>query len=84
MQEQLFKIVSQQLVNSCQAYCCNLSAGVERSVHHEQNVHEQQYHIYVAQTSNNTVITACDLYCCLLPQFEALCTCRSGFLIATT
>jgi len=26
---------------------------------------------------------ACELYCCLLPQCEALRTCRSGFLIAT-
>jgi len=29
------------------------------------------------------VIIACDLYCCLPPQFEALRTCRSGFPIAT-
>jgi len=26
---------------------------------------------------------ACDLYCCLPPQFEALRTCRSGFPITT-
>jgi len=26
---------------------------------------------------------ACELYCCLLPQFEALRICRSGFPIAT-
>jgi len=26
---------------------------------------------------------ACELYCCLLPQCEALRTCRSGFPIAT-
>jgi len=29
------------------------------------------------------VIAAHDLYCCLLPQCEALRTCRSGFPIAT-
>ena len=29
------------------------------------------------------VIMACDLYCCLLPQCEALRTCLSGFPIAT-
>ena len=29
------------------------------------------------------MIGARDLYYCLLPQCEALCTCRSGFLIAT-
>jgi len=38
---------------------------------------------YVARTSNNRVIMACDLCCCLLPQCEALRTCRSGFPIAT-
>ena len=30
------------------------------------------------------VIMACELYCCLLPQCEALRICRSGFPIATT
>jgi len=29
------------------------------------------------------VIMACELYCCLLPQCEALRICRSGFSIAT-
>jgi len=36
-----------------------------------------------AQTSNNRVIMACELYCCMLPQSEALRTCHSGFPIAT-
>ena len=36
-------------------------------------------HIYVARTSNIRVIIVCELYCCLLPQWEALRTCRSGF-----
>jgi len=36
-------------------------------------------YIYVARTSNNRVIMVCELYCCLLPQCEALRTCRSGF-----
>ena len=40
-------------------------------------------YVYVARTSNNRVIMACELYCCLLPQCEALRTCRSGFPIAT-
>jgi len=39
--------------------------------------------IYVARTSNNRVIMACELYCCLLPQCEALRICRSGFPIVT-
>ena len=38
---------------------------------------------YVTRTSNNRVISLGDLYCCLLPQCEALRTCRSRFLIAT-
>jgi len=39
--------------------------------------------IYVARTRNNIVISSGDLYCCLLPQCEALRTCRSGFAITT-
>ena len=35
-------------------------------------------YIYI-WTNNNRVIAAHDLYCCLLPQCEALRTCRSGF-----
>ena len=44
---------------------------------------KEQHHMYVAQTSNNRVIGMHDLYCCLLPQCEALRTCRLGFHIAT-
>jgi len=56
---------------------------VECVIHHERDGHEEQQYIYVARTSNNRVIAAHDLYCCLVPQCEALCTCRLGFLIAT-
>jgi len=65
--------------------CCNHSAGValECAVHHERNVSEQKHYIYVAWTSNNRVISRGELYCCLLPQCEALHTRRSGFPIAT-
>ena len=52
-------------------------------IHHKWNVREEQKYICVAWTSNNRVIAACDLYCCLLPRCEALCTCHSGFPIAT-
>jgi len=55
---------------------------VEWAVHHERNVRGEQYHTYVARTSNNRVISSGDLYCCLLPQCEALRTCRSNFPIA--
>jgi len=59
-------------------FCC-----VDCVIHHERDVREEQKCMYVAQTSNNRVISSGDLYCCLLPQSEALRTCRSGFPIAT-
>jgi len=40
-------------------------------------------HIYVSQTSRNWMSTTWDLFCCLLPQCEALHTCRLGFPITT-
>jgi len=54
-------------------------------IHHERDVREEQHHTYMwrEQASNNRVIMACELYCCLLPQCEALRTCRSGFPMAT-
>jgi len=56
----------------------------ECAVHQEQYVREEQHpYMYVARTSNNRVIAARDLYCCLLLQCEALRTRRSGFPIAT-
>jgi len=38
----------------------------------------------MARTNNNRVISQVDLYCCLLPQCDALCTCLGfpGFTIA--
>jgi len=59
-------------------WCC-----VDCMIHHERDVREEQKYMYVARTSNNRVILSGDLYCCLLPQCEALHTCRSGFPIAT-
>ena len=61
--------------------CCNHSVGValECAVHHERNVREEKHYIYVARTSSDRVITACDLCCCLRPRCEALRTYRSGF-----
>ena len=52
---------------------------VECVIHHERDVREEQQYTYVARTSNNRVIMACELYWCLLLQCEALRTCRSGF-----
>ena len=39
--------------------------------------------IYEERASNSKRDSEHDFYCCLLPQCEALCTCRSGFPIAT-
>jgi len=55
----------------------------ECAVHHEWNVRKEQHQIYVARTSNNRVIMACELNCCLLPQCKVLRICLSGFSIAT-
>ena len=56
---------------------------VDCVIHHERDVREEQKYMYVARINNNRVISSGDLYCCLLPRFEALRTCRSGFPIAT-
>jgi len=56
---------------------------VDCVIHHDRDVREEQKYMHVARTSNNRVISSGDLYCCLLPQCEALRTCRSGFPIAT-
>ena len=63
---------------------CNLSASVALKVRFTANgiCAKNNTHVYVARTSNNRVIAARALYCCLLPQCEALCICRSGFPIA--
>ena len=55
----------------------------ECAVHHERNGREEQHHMHVARTSNNRVISSGELYRCLLPQYEALRTCRSSFPIVT-
>ena len=64
--------------------CCNLSGGVGLIVWFTTNgiCVKNNTIMYVAWTSYNRVISSGDLYCCLLPRCEALCTCRSGFPIA--
>jgi len=68
-----------------EGYCCNLSTGIVLNAQFTTNrmCANNNTHIYVAWRSNNRVVVARDLYCCLLPQCEALRTCRSGFPIAT-
>jgi len=71
--------------NVCTVYCCNLSVDVALNVRFTMNgmCVKNNTHMYVVRTSNNRVISLGDLYCCLLPQCEALRTCCSGFPIAT-
>jgi len=52
---------------------------VDCVIHHERDVCEEEQYIYVARTNNNRVISSGELYCCLLPQCEALRTCRLDF-----
>jgi len=47
--------------------CC-----VDCVIHHERDVHEEQQCICVAQARIVREIATHDLYCCLLPQYEAL------------
>ena len=65
--------------------CCNLSVDVALKVRFTTNgmCAKSNTQIYVMWTSNNRVILSGDLYYCLLPQCEALRTCRSSFLITT-
>jgi len=66
-------------------FCCNLFVGVALNARFTTNgmCAKNNTRTYVARTTNNRVIAAHDLYCCLLPQCEALRTCYSGFPIAT-
>jgi len=65
--------------------CCNLSAGITLNVRFTTNemCAKNNTHLYVVWTSNNRVISLGDVYCCLLPQCEALHTCCWGVPIAT-
>jgi len=65
--------------------CCNLSGGVALIVWFTTNgmCMKNNIIIYVARASNSKRDYEHDLYGCLLPQCEALRTCRLRFLIAT-
>jgi len=57
---------------------------VESTIYHEWDVREEQRtNKCVMRTSNNIVLLSGDLYCCLLPQCEALRTYPSSFPMAT-
>ena len=56
---------------------------VECVVHHERDAREEQKYLCVVRASNDKRDCEDDVCCCLLPQCEALRTCRSGFAIPT-
>ena len=66
--------------------CCNLSIGVALNVRFttKRMCAKNNIRKFVARTSNNRVIATHYLYCYLLPQSEALRTCRSSSRMATT
>ena len=76
--------ISKSLAQLC-CKCCNHSVSVVLNVWFATNgmYVTNNTHICVPQTSRNRMRTTWDLYCCLLPQCEALHTCRLGFLITT-
>ena len=77
---------SVQFVVKMRGCCCNLSFGVVLNVWFTTNgmCTKNNTHTYCMWHEQAIrMIMACDLYCCLLPQCEALRTCCSGFPIAT-
>ena len=77
-------VISKSLAQlSCR--CCNHSVSVVLNVRFATNgmYVKNNNHIHVSQTSRNRMSTRWDVYCCLLPQCEALHTCRLGFPITT-
>jgi len=74
-----------QSVQDSSRYCCNFSGGVALIVWFTTNglCVKNSTIIYVARASNSKRDCEHDLYCCLLPQCEALHTCRLRFPIAT-
>jgi len=55
-------------------WCC-----VKCVIHHEQDVREEQHYTYMWREQAIIEWSWRELYCCLLPQCEALRTCRSDF-----
>jgi len=56
---------------------------VESAIHQERDVREEHSHVCGANRQYNRMNAACDLYCCLQPQREALHSRQSASPIAT-
>ena len=75
-------VISKSLAQPCYK-CCILSVSIVLNARFTTNgmCIKNNTHIYVTWTSRNRTSTTWDLYCCLLPQCEALWTCCSAFPI---
>jgi len=63
--------------------CCSLSVSVVVNVRSTTKGMCVKNNTHVSRTSRNKMSTTWDLYCCLLPQCEALRTCCSAYPITT-
>jgi len=75
-------VISKSLAQQC-CKCCSLSVSVVLNVWFTKNGVCVKNNTRVARTSKNKMSTTWDLYCCLVPQCEALRTCWSAFPITT-
>ena len=75
-------IVSKRLARPCSKYC-NLSNSVVVNVWFTTKGMCMKNNAHVGRASRNDMSTTWDLYCCLVPQCEALRTCCSTFPITT-
>ena len=63
--------------------CCNLSVNIALNVRFTTNGMCVMINTCVARTSRNKISKTWDICCCLVPQCEGLCTCRSAFQVTT-
>ena len=75
-------VISKSLAQPC-CKCCSLSVSVVVNVRFTTNGMCMKNNTHVARTSRKKMSTTWDLYCCLVPQCEALRTCCSTFPITT-
>jgi len=77
-----FSVISTNLGQPC-CKCCSLSVNVVVNLRFTTNGMCVKSNTHVARTSRNWMSTAWDLYCCLVPQCEALRARCLAFLIRT-
>jgi len=75
-------VASKGLAQPC-CKCCSHPVNVVVNVCFTTNRMCMKNNTHVAQTNRNKMSTTWDLYCCLVPQREALHTCWSAFPITT-